>query len=111
MADPGEVTVKLQFDSKPANGAGGQREAWSDVATGLAGRLRNPSPRPGYNTEIGPGTQYRTEKVLVFDQPFGVMTTQDYSAWRFVTADGSLYRLIERNDYEMTVQFSVELVA
>lgn len=111
MSDPGKLTLTLQKNTPTDNGAGGRTDAWANFKTGLSGRLRNTAPRPGDYSQIGPGTQYRTEKVIIFDQPFSPVTTQDYSKWRFVTSAGVAYQVIERNDYERTVQFDVELVA
>lgn len=112
MADPGDVTVALQLNTPVSNGAGGQTDSWATVQADLHGRLRNPNPRPAQYSQAGAGTQRRVVKVMVFYTSETTLPDMPakLSRYGFLLPNGERWKVIDRNEYSGTIQFSVELV-
>lgn len=107
--DNSNVIATLEFNSQSDNFAGGQEDHWLAIATNLAGRLRNASARPSNYQDFGGGTAEATRKILIFDNPFAVITDVDNRLYRFAVGD-SYYEVLQRNNYQFTTQFEVQKV-
>lgn len=112
VTDPGRVTFDLQFAAISTDAAGGYAEQYSTILSGGTGWLRNRRPSPTEWQEMLHGVRARREKVLVVyrNQTTLPRISADVSRYRIVTDAGEQYRLRDVNEYESTVQMTVEQV-
>jgi hypothetical protein len=103
------VSVLFQVNTPSDNGYGGESADWEDGDT-VSGRIGNRNPAPGGVLDMGDDVPYRKVQYVAFDKPFTPDLPSNLQLIRLV-AGGKTYRVVDRTDYEKSVQFLVETVS
>lgn len=116
MSDPGlKVNLILQRNHQTASPSAGQLDDWQDEATGLTANLRQRSAQAYNYTDWAAGTLEKQTYVLVFDPASSAPNTSiDDRKYRFKvvgeTYGNQILEVLNRSNYEFTVQFEVQVL-